>query len=608
MVPADERVPSSSRGDVQGVIHIGDVTNPEYVSNADKVSRTPSGEVGIAISSSPPPEDCFDPSISASRHQESDQESRWSSRHTHKSSEYAGPHRSVIDSHLPQLGVASDVSLRHRLPPRAAIAPIVHPYRSAPVQSGQVGNKRGEAATFKVTEGQEAMELDTRCSPHPHLSLSHADFERYGVGEALVYASCSRSEVPEVKQADVQTESLPATESPPPREHSPSCETVVLPPEERDTSSLEMDSIPSLTHSTIQMVMSAFDDPDDLDEFQDLFYKPHPAPGGQQLEPGATIDQVPADTDDSTPSSPLTHLVRKLSEEVKSLRNPSRTPSDPISLQRSESQDQRSNEGGTRFVFMDMTRPSSSPLPMESSSQLHVTIQQECCGTIAQRVTVIPEDVHSSYTSSVLDSPSDDHENDTFGKDAWSVRSEDFADAMIGYPVKHGQLEAVTAPTPVQTTLRVSTHLSIQEDEDEDEEEDTAFLSPVTKRFGLASVDAVRASYVTTSDISRMSGLSDFPLPPGMRPLSILQAYFDATPVSPTSQSHSYYDDETEMGHAGRPTGGEEDGEQPGDVGETLRALRMTPRVTSYESHRSTFGGSDSDDVDYITQLHQACP
>ncbi|KAF8137622.1 hypothetical protein EV363DRAFT_1395151 [Boletus edulis] len=522
--------------------------------------------------------------MSASRHQESDQESRWSSRHTHKSSEYAGPHRSVIDCHLPQLGVASDVSLRHRLPPRAAFAPIPHPYRSALVQSDQVGNKRGEVATFKVTEGQEAMEPDTRCSPHPHLSLSHADFERYGVGEALVYASCLRPEVPEVKQVDVQSESLPATESPPPQEHSPSCETVVLPPEE---SSLELDSIPSLTHSTIQMVMSAFDNPDDLDEFQDLFYKPHPAPGGQQLEPGATLDQV----DDSTPSSPLTHLVRKLSEEVKSLRNLSRTPSDSIPLQRSESQDQRSNEGGTRFVFMDMTRPSSSPPPMESSSELHVTIQQECCGTIAQHVTVIPEDVHSSYTSSVLDSPSDDHENDTFG-----------------YPVKHGQLEAVTAPSPVQTTLRVSTHLSIQENEDdEDDEDDTAFLSPVTKRFGLASIDAVRASYVTTSDISRMSGLSDFPLPPGMRPLSILQAYFEATPVSPTSQSHSYYDDEAEMGHAGRPTG-EEDGEQPGDVGETLRALRMTSRVTSYESRRSTFGGSDSDDVDYITQLHQACP
>ena len=49
---------------------------------------------------------------------------------------------------------------------------------------------------------------------------------------------------------------------------------------------------------------------------------------------------------------------------------------------------------------------------------------------------------------------------------------------------------------------------------------------------------------------------------------------------------------------------GNEDGVPTGDVVETLRVLRMTPRVTSYEERRSTFGGSD--DVDYITQLHQA--
>ncbi|KAF8556845.1 hypothetical protein OG21DRAFT_529928 [Imleria badia] len=477
----DEKIPSSSRVEVQGVIYIGEPSNAEGVPDASKASPSPSGEVGIAISSSPPLEGPLDHSMSGPRHQEDDRENRGSSKHTHKSSEYAGPHPSAIDSNLPQLGIASHVSLRHRLPPRAithpSIAPIVHPYRSA-----TAGNKRSGFIASKVTVGQEA----TGSTPYPHISLSHADFEQYGVGEALVYASLPRPEkVPETEQASVQSGSLPATELPSPQEQSPSCNTVGLQSEARDSSSLAMNSVPSLTNSTIQMVMSAFDNPDDLDEFQDLFYKPYPAAGGQHWEPSVAINQVPTDVHSSTSSSPLAHLVRKLSEEVNSRRDPPRTPSDPTRIQRSGSQDQTSIESGSKFVFVELAR-SSSPPPMASTSQLHMPIQEggESSG---QSVMVIPEDVHSSCTSSVMESPLD-HEHDTFG-----------------YPVKHGQLEAVTAPSPIQSPTRVSTHLSIQEDDVDDD--DTAFLSPVTKRFGLTTVDAVRASYLTTtSDISWRRG------------------------------------------------------------------------------------------------------
>lgn len=173
---------------------------------------------------------------------------------------------------------------------------------------------------------------------------------------------------------------------------------------------------------------------------------------------------------------------------------------------------------------------------------------------------------------------------------------------LTGYPVKHGQCEAVTAPTPIQSPNRLSTHLSIREDEDEEDE--TAFLSPVTKRYGFISVDAVRASYLTTSDVSQMSGLSDFPLPPSARPVSILQAYSEAPTPLPASGSHGQSDDGSEMEHRNRHMDGEE-GEGPsGDVEVTLRALRMSPRVTSYVSRGSTYGGSD--DTDPTMQLHQA--
>lgn len=418
---ADERVPSSSRADVQDTVHIGHPTNAEGVLDEGKVSSSasvPSGEVGIAISSSlPPSEGSFHPDMSEPRHLEGDLESRWPSKHMHKSSGYAGPHPSAIDSSLPQLGVANDVSLRHRLPPRAVIhppiAPIAHPYQSMTARLERVGDKRNESVALKVTEGQGAIEPGTGRIPYPHLSLSHADFERYGVGEALVYASLSRpKEVPGAKRADGQTQSSPAAELLS-QEQSP-CETTVVQPEERATSSLAINNIPSLTSSTIQMVMSAFDNPDDLDEFRDLFYKPRPASGDQHREPWVMINQVPTDVGSSTSGSPLTHLVRKLSEEVHSRRDPSRTPSDQILVQRTESQEDRSSQSGTTLVFMDLAR-TSSPRPMESSSQLHVPIQEESESTL-QPLMVIPDDVNSFYTSSILESPSEDHENDTFGK------------------------------------------------------------------------------------------------------------------------------------------------------------------------------------------------
>ena len=401
----EEKIPSSSR-DVQGTVVIGHATNPEQKSDADKVSPNDPSEVGIAISSSPPFEDSFDLDDSASQHQVGSELNRLSSRHTHKSSEYAGPHPSVIDSNLPPPCGASGVSLRHRLPPRPTIhppiAPIAHPYRSA--TSEKVADKASRGATSKVTDGQEPTEPVTGRTPY--LSFSNADFERFGVGEALVYASLPRSEeVSRTKQADVQSESSPAAS---PQEQSPS---VVLQPSERDSSA--MNSVPSLTNSTIQMVRSVFNDPDELDEFQDLFYKPLPTSEGQRRELRVPINQVPTDVHSSTSSSPLTHLVRKLSEEISSLRDPTRTPSDPVTLQRSESQDQPSNESETKFVFMDVAR-SSSPPPMESSSQLHVSVQ-EASESTEQLVAVVPEDVNSFYTSSILE---EDHDNDTFGEDA----------------------------------------------------------------------------------------------------------------------------------------------------------------------------------------------
>ena len=222
---------------------------------------------------------------------------------------------------------------------------------------------------------------------HPHLSLGHADFEQYGVGEALVYASLPRST--ETKPADA--ESPPPLEEP--EEQSTSSEIVVFQREESDMASIAV-APPSLTNSAIQMVVSAFNNPDDLDEFQDLFYRPQHTIGDGEVRTGLTVGvELPMDVRSSASSSPLTHLVRKLSEEV---HRGSRTPSDLVQ----RGQDPSSESVPDGIVFVGLAQ-SASPPPLTPGS-----LQ----GEATQRV-MVPEDVGSVYMASVLE-----QENDTFGE------------------------------------------------------------------------------------------------------------------------------------------------------------------------------------------------
>lgn len=169
----------------------------------------------------------------------------------------------------------------------------------------------------------------------------------------------------------------------------------------------------------------------------------------------------------------------------------------------------------------------------------------------------------------------------------------------LGCPIRHGQLEAATPPSPIQSPLRVSTHLFIQENQAE--EDNSAFLRPRRSCHELSSADLARSSYLTTSDMSQMSGLFDFPLPPTARPsghASILRVSSEPTASFESRSGEGEHESGMEQS-----VGDAESADPSGDVGETLRVLRMTPRVTSYDS-RTTFGGSE--DMDYITELHQA--
>ncbi|KIJ62118.1 hypothetical protein HYDPIDRAFT_95007 [Hydnomerulius pinastri MD-312] len=491
------------------------------------------------------------------------------SKHTHKSSEYAGPHPSAFDPNLPPRTATSDVSMRHRLPPRAPVhlGPISHPYASVLAQAGDQSGRGGSGALPPLPSAAVFAGRDF----DPHISISNADFERYGVGEALVYASLPRLEdVMKAKELSLQ-DTLPPEAEPTrvdkgkARERSPTPQTIVQPHEEGSVGMSEpvFSASPPMPEYSEHMAMPVFDNPDDLDEFHDLFYKPPPrsSPGEGNKEPSVISKGIPSDVRSSRSGSALTNLVRSLSEGISELRDHSRTPSDPMRHQTSESHaDQTSSEGGGNYVFLDLARSyASSPVPMESSA-VRLPIQQEDEHGV-QSSAGVPEDVMSSRASSVLEGTLEETENDTFG-----------------YPIRHGLIEAV-APSPVHSPRRASTHLSILEGV----EEQADVLSPVASYTTSQphSADALRSSYMTsTSDNSRMSGLSDFPLPPAHRPIpqpghmSILQAYFEATPPSSESQGHDQ--------------------------------LGSGSRSASLHSHRTTFGGSD--DMEFITQVHGSTP
>ncbi|KIJ14660.1 hypothetical protein PAXINDRAFT_169592 [Paxillus involutus ATCC 200175] len=592
--PEDDKPPLFSRVDEPSGVSLGNpatgaLDDVHFDRMVSPVPSVPIGEVGVAISSPPPERNAFpnlnmedlsmpghpfsgDPSYPRSYGvgHDTQEEAHATPKHMHKSSEYAGPHRSAFDPNLPPPTATSDVSMRHRLPPRANVhlGTAAHPYGLALAQMGEpaVSGMGGHGAVLQVPRTGTS-ESPAGHDLNPHLSLTNPDFERYGVGEALVYASFPRPEdIIRPKAGDVRQPSPPEVESPhrmdevKTREQSPSRDTVVQAIQETPGGSSELSSDPPSTAPTADVAARVFDSSDDLDEFQDLFYQPpHCSSSGDEHRESSIISrQITCDLPSSESGSALTNLVRSLGEEMEELRALTLTPSDSTRQHRSEDHANRtSSTSGLKYVLLDPARAlSSSPIPMDSPTQVPFPIQQE--GEPATQLSVvIPEDVVSSAASSVLESP---EENDTFG-----------------YPIRHGLVEAV-APFPVHTPRRTSTHLSIMDGI----EGQADVLNPVTAHDGSipSSAEAIRSSTLTTtSDNSRMSELSDFPLPPSARPgidpghVSIL-SYLDATCPSPDSQFSD------------------------------IDTLALSPPLPappshdmSYDSRRTTFGASADIDV-----------
>jgi len=165
-----------------------------------------------------------------------------------------------------------------------------------------------------------------------------------------------------------------------------------------------------------------------------------------------------------------------------------------------------------RFVFSDTQQvvsppgDATPPRPPEKGSTLQPSMN-------------IPEDVESSRASSPLQKSQLDDENTT---------------SM--YRVK--QVETVSTPLAISNDIRVSDHTSPVDEPVLNVEMDVDNHSRQTRIKSQASLQPpsaglTRSSYMTSSTSgSRISGLSDFPAPPGevgLTPahMSLLDSYFD---------------------------------------------------------------------------------
>lgn len=111
--------------------------------------------------------------------------------HTRTLSDYAGKHPSVLDPNLPPPTATSDVSMRHRLPPRPAphltVPSISHPFGVAsPSATPSVGEQGQLLQRLRAQTISPRISTLADCALGPHTSVSSTEFERYGVGKALV--------------------------------------------------------------------------------------------------------------------------------------------------------------------------------------------------------------------------------------------------------------------------------------------------------------------------------------------------------------------------------------------------------------------------------------
>ncbi|TCD63367.1 hypothetical protein EIP91_005620 [Steccherinum ochraceum] len=286
--------------------------------------------------------------------------------------------------------------------------------------------------------------------------------------------------------------------------------------------------------------------PGDLDRFRDLFYRPADRASSVSSDsplsrpgPSSRQNSLPLDVS-STASrsvSGLTNLARQLSEDLEELRE--------VERDRSSERDSRdSRMWGRRFGGLRGERPEDMDDPNLILSPSQLSSDSSSPGGSATLPLRLPTD--TSFVDPSSNYPEDIRMDETESSRASSVlEGSNFHDDPAQY-LRVGEVEAaILTPNIVTTPHRESTRLSVIEDEDLSPDHRSDGLSPLRVRSRYSSIpsryssisapftpNAARASYMTSdTDPSRMSGLSDFPVPPS-------QTIYDH--IVPTSSSGSY--------------------------------------------------------------------
>ncbi|KAF8957848.1 hypothetical protein BDZ97DRAFT_1844340 [Flammula alnicola] len=509
----------------------------------------------------------------------------------HRHVDFAGPHPSInTSSKVPQI---SEILARHKLPPHM----VLHPYAQQTSNrdsyldaNGLIGQYRSEDGTphpskmwaqlspgvvreilphdlqyspFMPENGQDSLSPSNR---HP-ISIN----DTVGVGETLVnaarfrgsqdsglgtsesHANSSQKHHQQPKVAPPAWNQETEEDSHPSLFDSSRPMEVTRKPSDRSmnhptfSSELEYLPVPSFDRqqgnsspgvtsedSSPPQSLRPLGSPHDLESFQDLFYRPN-INGSQRTPNEAALPETPSPPHRSSipwdinmrnrrTDSSLTSLARQLTDEFEQMALEQERTSSQYSQSATSSSRQQSSlmrrptEGSLQFVFEEM-RVSESPPAASMADPIHAFKPSE----------TLPEDVLSSRASSFIENNEDDDPTARF---------------------RVGMVESVSTPPAVSSEHRLSFNGQ------------TAFVHPAQdRRHGLAlspnsldsharvlsglqapTTDATRSSYMTSSTLSRMSGLSDFPAPPKdnhvtPKHMSLLSSYFDE--ALSQSESHS---------------------------------------------------------------------
>ncbi|THV00306.1 hypothetical protein K435DRAFT_934681 [Dendrothele bispora CBS 962.96] len=340
---------------------------------------------------------------------------------------------------------------------------------------------------------------------------------------------------------------------------------------------------------------------DDLDNYRDLFYRPILPRNDSNA---STTARVPWDVNpNGRIGSGLTSIARQLSEELEDIRGGAPSLHHSISLSSRSSlsalrQSAYSSgrsppaESGLHFVF--------SNIP-DTASKAEITSLRKVTGDgsiMAFKPSIqIPEDIASSRASSPTRSPLD---NDELGK----------LD-LAAFLRRH--VHSLATPPAMTTENRVSYTGQVAFADGEDAaiqqiQNEIPPHSPLTGRQTATShsslqplplsSDPTRSSYLTSSDASRMSHLSDFPAPPPQQltpaHMSLLSSYFDET-LSPSELTEVKTTGQLKPG--ARSRSGSVQTSRPNL--EPRNTPRLEPRAPTdiqsvdAQSRRLTFGGDE---------------